>query len=853
MQQKANFSYHMPLRLLLIGPFLIQIVLAVAITGWLSYQTGQRGIRTLAEELLIQSKSRVKERLDSLFHQGQSITQNNTLSYQFTTLDRELLLQDYFRQQVKQNQSKIASIYVGDQRGRFLSVSKNDMVTTVDRLSTQGRSFYPLDAQGNRLAASSQDQFDPRQQPWYQAAIQNPTQQGWTPTHLKGAPVVSFSQAIRDATGRVIGVAGVDVSLADITASLQEIRLRRSSQIFVLERSGVLVADTSSEKSIDAKTLAVNSSSGIVRASAQELKNSMGKFTELDATKNFDLQVNGERYFLTVQPYTLNGGIEWLVAIVVSEREFYQQAEDNQRTTLLLSVLSLFITTAVGILTSQPITSTVSRLTKAANALASGKWEKQTFNDVGSREMNSLVNSFDYMVDRLHEVFSQLENFAYVDNLTGLPNRASLHLYIEQALGEIQQASSPTFAVFMFDIDSFELIENGLGQATAEALLKNVAARLQTCLHDYPHKAIARLEADEFVVLIKQIHDSAQAAAIAQLILQEFQQPFHLGAQDVLATVSIGVVLGSTDYQQSQDLLRDANLAKFSAKTQGRSSYTLFDNLIRIATTEHLQLKTDLQYAIEREELVLWYQPIVAVHPDRIIGVEALVRWQHPQAGLISPSKFILLAEETEAIINLGMWAIQAACQQTRTWQETALQFRSIYVSVNVSAKQLLVSDFVEHVEQILNETGLAGCFLQLEITESTAVSQPEVIGQKLAHLRSLGVRICIDDFGTGYSHLSHLLQLPVDVLKIDRSFVTQIGSNDKTSEIARTIIALTNSLGMEAVAEGVETQKQLDQLQLLGCRKFQGYLFSAPLSAEQLLSYEPMGTKLLPQEQKTC
>jgi EAL domain-containing protein (putative c-di-GMP-specific phosphodiesterase class I) len=257
---------------------------------------------------------------------------------------------------------------------------------------------------------------------------------------------------------------------------------------------------------------------------------------------------------------------------------------------------------------------------------------------------------------------------------------------------------------------------------------------------------------------------------------------------------------------------------------------------MRLETTERLQLEADLQYAIARDELELWYQPIFILNPERIASLEALIRWQHPTTGMVSPIKFIPIAEETGTIVSIGIWVLRTACDQMRVWQEQCPLFQAVTVSVNVSAQQLLLPDFATQVEQILQETGLEGRYLQLEITESAAVSQPSSISEKLMRLQALGVKICIDDFGTGYSHLSHLLQLPIDILKIDRSFVGGINENPKNVEIAKTILALASCLGLEAIAEGVETKLQLDRLRSLDCLKFQGYLFAKPMSADLLL-----------------
>jgi diguanylate cyclase (GGDEF)-like protein len=394
------------------------------------------------------------------------------------------------------------------------------------------------------------------------------------------------------------------------------------------------------------------------------------------------------------------------------------------------------------------------------------------------------------------------------------------------------------FAVILLELDSFKLIENGFGPVTADLLLKSVAVRLQECLQILGLKTItiSRLERDEFAILLRNLEGESIVTTAAQSILQAFQQPFHLEQQAVLTSTSIGAIINPGTSDLPEEIMRNVNIAKFSAKVNGNQRYVVFDDLMRLETTERLQLAADLQYAIAHEELEIWYQPIFTLNPEYIASFEALVRWRHPTAGMISPLKFIPIAEETGIIVSIGIWIMRTACAQMRVWQEQHPEFKTVTVSVNVSPPQLLLPDFAYQVEQILRETGLEGRFLQLEITESAAVSQPSSISEKLKHLQSLGVKICIDDFGTGYSHLSHLLQLPIDILKIDRSFVGNINENPKNVEIAKTILALASCLGLEAIAEGVETSLQLEQLQLLECLKFQGYLFAKPMSADLVL-----------------
>jgi diguanylate cyclase (GGDEF)-like protein len=849
MQQKHQSSRGFPLRLILIAPFVIQIVAAIGITGWLSYQNGQRAVSELASGVLVQAKYRVKERLDRLLNQAQVIVQDNTFAYQQDkiSLNRMEELQGHFWQQILRHLPSPQSIYVGDTQGQYLLVNSSNQLELVARNENQRRTIFKLDKEGNRQQSIKIDQYDPRSRPWYQQAKQQ-SAPIWTETYwfASGGYGITTAQAIRDRNGQLLGVAAVDLGLGELDAYLRTIKISRASSVFIIERSGRLIStdsDESEANSINTKKIlqsinAADSQDSLIRESTKHLQKVAGNFQQIEEPLSLEFSSQNQRHFLSVLPYRYSSNLDWLVMIVVPEQDFIQQVEDNHRTTLLLTGISLFLSIAVGMLTSRSLMQSISRLTEATDEVAQGNWKPQIISKSGSQEMNVLVNSFDSMVDRLQGVFNRLENFAYIDNLTGLPNRAAFHAHLQEAITLSKQATPEPFAVLLLELDSFKLIENGLGPVTADLLLKGVAARLHECLQRLELKTliISRLERDEFAILLRNIAGENIVVDAAQSILQSFQQPFHLEQQAVLTSASIGAIVNPATSDLPEEIMRNVNLAKFSAKTAGKERYVIFDDLMRKEATERLQLAADLQYAITHEELELWYQPIFTLNPERIVSFEALVRWRHPTAGMISPIKFIPIAEETGIIVSIGIWIMRTACAQMRVWQEQFPTFQTVTVSVNVSAQQLLLPDFANQVEQILQETGLEGRYLQLEITESAAVSQPSSISQKLMHLQTLGVKICIDDFGTGYSHLSHLLQLPIDILKIDRSFVGGIDLNPKNAEIAKTILALASCLGIEAIAEGVETTLQLEQLQSLECRKFQGYLFAKPMSTDLVM-----------------
>ncbi|GAB4382676.1 MAG: hypothetical protein Kow00121_43270 [Elainellaceae cyanobacterium] len=424
------------------------------------------------------------------------------------------------------------------------------------------------------------------------------------------------------------------------------------------------------------------------------------------------------------------------------------------------------------------------------------------------------------------------------DALTGLPNRLLLTKKLEQAIRCAQQQLTYRFAVLFLDIDRFKVINDSLGHLVGDQLLIAVARRLESCLTD--QDTIARLGGDEFIILLENPADEARVAARIQIALNA---PFDLSGYKVFNTVSIGIVSSATGYQHPDDLLRAADIAMYRAKAEGKARYVVFDTAMHDQATSLLQLETDLRWAIERRELCVYYQPIVSLKTGRLTGFEALVRWQHPEQGMVAPSKFIPLAEETGLIIPIGQWVLQEACRQLRIWQLRFRQLPSLSMSVNLSVKQFSQSDLIEQIDRVLTNMDLNGQHLKLEITESALISNPETTRALLLQLKERAIRLCIDDFGTGYSSLSYLHQFPIDILKIDRSFVRFMSLKNEDAEIVRTILALASNLFVDVIAEGVETAEQLAELRKLSCEYGQGFLFAQPLdskAAEALIARMP-------------
>ncbi len=420
---------------------------------------------------------------------------------------------------------------------------------------------------------------------------------------------------------------------------------------------------------------------------------------------------------------------------------------------------------------------------------------------------------------------------AFHDGLTGLPNRMLFLDRLKHAIKRSRRNQGRPFAVVFLDLDRFKVINDSLGHGAGDALLEAVARRVEQSLR--PGDTAARLGGDEFAILLEDIGNAETALAICERIQQAISTPLYLNDRQMFTTASIGITLYQPGYDSATDMIRDADTAMYHAKMRGKACSVVFDPTMHAAAVEQLQLETALRWAVERNELRLHYQPIVDLQTQQIVGFESLLRWEHPQRGLLYPSEFITIAEETGLIVPIGWWVMREAARQIKTWQQTIPGSEEIWVTINLSARQLIQPDIANTILGILDEYELSARALKIEITETALVNCTQEIRDQLNVLRAAGVKICIDDFGTGYSSLSYLQRLPVDVLKIDRSFVQAIETIDGQSAIFSNIIALANVLGLDAVAEGTETVAQLQRLRELQCTFGQGWLFSKPLNPE--------------------
>lgn len=436
---------------------------------------------------------------------------------------------------------------------------------------------------------------------------------------------------------------------------------------------------------------------------------------------------------------------------------------------------------------------------------------------------------------------------AFHDALTKLPNR---NLFIEKLkflLEKYKQTSDFNFAVLFLDLNRFKTINESLGHSVGDKLILHVAKRLSNCIRE--EDLVARMGGDEFAIILSEVSDVKDATDFADRIKKTLSDEFIVGNRKVFTSVSIGIAMSDGTYKEAEDIMRDADIAMYYAK-EHEKSYEIFDKQMHNRAVALMQFETDLRYAIERNQLRAFFQPIIDLETLRLTGFEALIRWQHPKRGLVSPIEFIPVSEETGLIVPITLWMLRQSCLNVVRWQKKYPHNKDLVVSVNLSGKHFADENLVQQIGQILFDTGLDPGCLKLELTESAIMENPEEVISMLIQLKSLGILLSIDDFGTGYSSLSYLNRFPMDTLKIDRSFVSSMDEGTENGEIVKTIVSLAKTLRMNVIAEGIETIHQLHQLRILGCEYGQGYLFSRPVpvnEAEKLLEDPDCWRNVLP------
>jgi diguanylate cyclase (GGDEF)-like protein len=535
----------------------------------------------------------------------------------------------------------------------------------------------------------------------------------------------------------------------------------------------------------------------------------------------FQMMVGGTKSIALAKPLpTFSNGER---AILLLAYPATQAMADARKLQLALGVMTFLGLMLVGFATWKAagrITQPLARLDEAAGRLASGQHVEVRVR--GEDELARLANSFNEMAAKIAEREQRITQLAFNDTLTGLPNRTMFQQQLEHAF-RASEGNGSLFALHCLDLDQFKVINDTLGHPAGDLLLIEAAHRLQ---HAARGHFVARLGGDEFVVLQSIGEDRDAIDRLARDILITMAQPLSVDGNQFVPSTSIGIAIAPQDGEDGGTLLRNADLALYRAKEAGRGTYAFFEQSLNERAQQRRQVESDLRQALERGEFELYYQPLFDLEQNRICSFEALLRWRHPEQGLISPAEFVPVAEDTGLIVPIGAWVVREACAQASTWPEI------VRVAVNVSAVQFHRGGVQETVLRALAETGLKADRLEVEITESIFLEGGESTLRLLHGLRALGVRIALDDFGTGYSSLSYLQSFPFDKLKIDRSFIQNLLTREGAIAIVHAITELANALGIETTAEGVEETAQLMELRAHGCSSVQGFLFSEPMSA---------------------
>ncbi len=462
------------------------------------------------------------------------------------------------------------------------------------------------------------------------------------------------------------------------------------------------------------------------------------------------------------------------------------------------------------------------------------------------KELQQYVDEQESSIQSLKVSKEKFRHAAFHDALTDLPNR---NLFIETLkfiLEKHKQTPNYNFAVLFLNLNRFKTINDSLGHSTGDRLILNVAKRLTEAVRE--GDLVARFSGDEFGIILNNVTEIDEALVIADSIKQKIGTPFFINEREVYSSVSIGIAKGSKDYVEADEILRDADIAMYQAKDKVKG-IEVFNRAMHTRALTLLQIETDLRYALERHELCAYFQPIMELSSMKLVGFESLIRWNHPTRGLIPPIEFISVSEETNLIVPITLWILRYSCEKLFEWQNKSPLNKGLFLSVNLSGKHFAHRDLVSQVRRILIETKIDPADIKLEITESAVMENAEVAIKMLKELKEIGVQLSIDDFGTGYSSLSYLHRFPIDTLKIDRSFVSTMEDGSENGEIVRTVISLAKTLGMNVVAEGIETVHQLHQLRILNCEYGQGYLFSRPvpvIEAEMLIDDKTRWQNLL-------
>ncbi len=681
-----------------------------------------------------------------------------------------------------------------------------------------------------RRVAAAFPHYDPRVRPWY-APVAGSGQARWSPIYTtageRGDITISAATPVVD-NGRLLGVMEADVRLDSLNRFLREEPLRGQGQIFIIDVQGLVVAHSEPGAVLSGRTGATGqrerlriseSTSPQIRAAEPYLRD-----VPVAEGASFHFAHEDARYFGRVTPYLDPRGIDWRIVVLLPESELLGDSRGAGQRALLaaggIAIIGLLLGLWVIRWAVRPILMTA----EAANQIARGEWSAGIATTSPLRETTLLTRAFNEMAGRLQRSFLQMQELLTHDSLTQLLTRRGL---LEQA-----QWTEPRRAVLsLVGLNAFRAINDSVGYGTGDRLLQAVSSRLRG--HFPAPVLLARVGGDEFA-LLSLVADGAQPEEqMGKAVLALFAAPFSAGADEVMVHASVGVVAGQLRSDGLAEWLRNASIALGEAKRHGQSQWMVFEPGMADQSMERTRLASELRQALEKDQFLVHYQPVVDLATGRVTGAEALLRWRSPARGMVPPGVFIAMAEETDLILALGDWVMHRATQDiARQLPDLPDDFD---LHVNVSARQLIQSDFVELVQRTLDASGLPVRHLTLELTESVLIEGDAVTHQQLSRLRALGVKIAIDDFGTGYSSLAYLSRLPFDCLKVDQTFVRDLLESPQNAAIVTAVLHMAKGFGVVVVAEGVETEGQARRLREMGCASAQGYWFGRPAPLEQM------------------
>ena len=839
-----------------IAPFVLLISLSVGIVGYLSLRNGQKAVDDLANQLIERTNQLVVQHLESYLAAPKNLVKLDVAALESGTLNWQDFsgIGDFFWQQVQIY--GISWINYGLKSGEYIGAGYDEGGIEIGELSpTTGMAYFDFktNEQGQRVSKKADPTYDFKGEAWYYDTMQagRPT---WSEIYLWEGANVTISSTLSVGIGHPIyrgheepiGALGIDLSLTNISSFLRTLEVSPSARILIVEDNGLVVANSGAEapfrRSHDQleRLNIADSKDPLVRAATAYLLKQVGSFHQIQRTMTLQFKWDRERQFVQVTPWHDEDGLDWLVIVIVSESDFMTQINTNTRQTIWLSLGALVVAMILGFFTSRLLTRPIAALKLVAQQIAAGNMEQQV---APSRinELDAVGTSFNRMADQLQDSFSKLTYLATHDTLTGLANRATFRTLLTEAIAHRNlhnhtasaPMSLPPLAVLFLDLDGFKLLNDSLGHLAGDQVLIEVANRLQKVIGTYGH--VARFGGDEFVILLDLILQPSDAEAIVAQLCTEVRKPLLLNGTTTVISTSVGIAFCNNYATDADSMLRNADIALYRAKANGKAIYELFDDEMHVEVMERLQLETDLREALTRAELLVYYQPIVDTKTLAIVGIEALARWQHPTLGMISPSKFIPIAEETGLIIPIGWWVLRTACQQLQAWQKL-FPCSPRVVNVNLSPRQFMHPDLLNQLAQMLAESGLPPQALKLELTEGILIKERVAMQKRLAQIKALGVQLSLDDFGTGYSSLSYLHHFPLDTLKIDRSFIQQMLIDKQCRAIIESIVTMAHKLGMDVIAEGVETAEALDYLRhFVHCEQIQGFLISAAVSPTEM------------------